>query len=101
MNSRESTEPLSRVLSAWQVVPSRSPELRSRVFARLDTARAAPSWATYARAHVRLVAVAVVLASFAGAIGGRERARDRSAQESSRLANSYVQAMDARTMRMP
>jgi len=71
------------------------------VWARIGAAQRAPSWTSYARAHSALVAGALAVAVVLGAVSGRERARARAEAESGRLASSYVQAMDARSMRLP
>ena len=56
-----------------------------------------PALSVTSRTAMVLVALAVVL----GAFGGRSQARARVAAESERLANSYVQGLDARAMKMP
>jgi len=101
MNTPDSSDPLSRTLSDWELMPRRTPEFRAAVFGRVETLRGAASWSGYVRSHAALVAGALAVAVIAGALGGRERARARVASDSARLANSYVEAMDARTMRMP
>jgi hypothetical protein len=101
MNTPESPDPLSRALADWQVTLRRNPQFRSGVWARVEAEGGAPSWAAYARSRPALVTVALTLALAAGAMAGRERARARVEAESDRLATSYVQSLDARTMRMP
>ncbi|MEO7413016.1 MAG: hypothetical protein ABIZ81_06645 [Opitutaceae bacterium] len=101
MNLPEAPDSLSRILDAWRVAPPRSPRFRAGVWARIETLRKAPAWSDYARAHAGLVATVLAVSVLAGALTGRERARARVTTEKARLADSYVEAMDARFMRMP
>jgi hypothetical protein len=101
MKTPPSPDPLSRTLADWRVAPRPHPQFRAAVWARIDTARGAASWSSFTRAHLAAVAGAVAIAILAGAVTGRERARARVETERGQLANAYVQAMDARTMRMP
>jgi hypothetical protein len=101
MNTPKPGDSFSRTLADWRVTPRRDPQFRTAVWARIEAARRAPLWTSYARAHTALVAGALVVAVVLGALTGRERARARVEAESARLASSYVQAMDARTMRRP
>lgn len=101
MNPPEPDDSLTRALAGWRVAPRRDPQFRTQVWARLESARRAPSWSGYVRAHATLVAGALALAVVVGALTGRERARARTEADSSRLADSYVRALDARTMRLP
>jgi hypothetical protein len=101
MNTPEPDDSISSLLADWRVIPRRDPQFRTAVWRRLEATRRASSWTTYARAHAALVAGALTVALVAGALTGREWARARVEAESDRLADSYVRAMDARTMRMP
>ena len=101
MNTPDPEEPLSRTLADWRVTPPRHSQFRPQVWARIAAARAAPTWPGYVRAHATRVAGVLALAIVVGAMTGRERARARVEAESGRLATSYVQALDARNMRMP
>jgi len=92
---------LDQLLSAWRVQPRREPQFRTQVWARIVAARPTDSWAGYLRGHAAAVAGGLALALVLGAVGGRTQARARAAAESERLATSYVQALDARSMRMP
>jgi hypothetical protein len=101
MNLPETRDPLSPALGTWRLAPRRNPQFRTDVWARIETARKGSSWATYARSHAALVAGVLAVAVVAGALTGREQARTRVALERDRLADSYVESMDARLMRMP
>ena len=101
MNLPESSEFLSRTLAGWRLVPRRSPDFRAGVWARIEASRGVPSWGVYARTHAGLVAGILAVALLAGALTGRGKARTRVALEREGLANSYVESMDARLMRMP
>lgn len=99
MNSPKDS--LGNLLSAWRMRPRRDPQFRAQVQARIAAARTGDSWAGYLRGHAAPVAGALALAVLLGALGGRTQARARVAADSDRLATSYVQALDARSMRMP
>jgi hypothetical protein len=101
MSTPRSPDPLSRALADWQVKPNSDPQFRTAVWAKIESRHGANSWASFTRSHAVAVAGAVVIAVLAGALTGRDRARARGETERNLLANSYVQAMDARTMRMP
>jgi hypothetical protein len=100
MNAPESDDPLSPALQAWRVQPRRDPGFRAAVRARL----AAPgglSWMQYLRLHAAPVAAACGLALVAGGWIGHRQAAARTAADREQLAESYVRALDARTMPMP
>lgn len=101
MKTPQSNDPLSGVLRDWRVTPARNPQFRTEVRARIEAAGAVDSWGGYLRGHAVTVAGALTLAVVLGAVGGRNQARARAAAESERLANSYVQGLDARAMKMP
>ena len=102
MNSPPS-EPdrLPRVLADWRVAPARNPQFRAAVRARIETARGAPTWSDYVRAHGALVAGALAVAVVVGAWRGREQARERDAMARATLVAEYVHGLDARWMRAP
>jgi len=101
MNSSDHHETLSRTLADWRVAAPRSPRFRTDVWARIEAARRAPTWAGYLRAHGALVAGALMVAVVLGAWSGRERARGRDAAARSALVADYVHGLDARWMRLP
>ena len=101
MNSFSEPDRLSRALADWHVVPRRNPQFRAVVWARLATARGAPTWSGFVRGHAAMVGATLALALVLGAVTGRWQARARVEAESRQLAASYVQALDARNMRMP
>lgn len=101
MNSPETSDPLSATLRTWRLRPSRQPQFRAEVWARIGAVRGPLSWAQYARAHLRVVAAALALAIVGGALAGRHEARTRVAESSAQLAKVYVSGLDARAMRMP
>lgn len=98
MESAPSSDPLLRTLAAWRVAPTRNPQFRAAVWARLERGSAAPPWVVFARQHVVAVGGALVLAVTLGAVTGHGRARSRVAADSERLAAAYVQGLDARAM---
>lgn len=98
---KSSRDPLDDVLATWRVQPRRDAPLRARVAARLAAGKPAESWTGYLRGNAAAVSGLLALAVVLGAIGGRSQARARAAAESERLANAYVQALDARTMLKP
>ncbi len=100
MNAPQSNDSLSRVLKDWRVAPTRAPQFRADVWARIGAEPAALPWSTYARRHLGAVAGALALAVTVGALGGHERAQARAAAESAQLAAAYVQGLDARAMVM-
>ena len=101
MTLPDSKDSLARALADWRVVAPRHPQFRSAVWARIEGARRVPTWSSYVRGHATLVAGALALAVVFGAVTGRGQARARVEAESRQLAASYVEALDARTMRMP
>ncbi len=92
---------LDELLGAWRVRPSRDPQFRARVRERLRAAPTPASWSGYVRGHAGVIAAVMAVAVVLGAVGGRSQARAHVAADSDRLASAYVQALDARTMRMP
>ena len=96
----DSSDSLSRVLKDWRVVPTRAPQFRAEVWARIGARKEAESWIGYLRGHIAVVAGALALAVVVGAVGGRSQARALAAEESARLASAYVQGMDARAIVM-
>jgi hypothetical protein len=100
MKAPSSNDPLSRVLKDWRVLPSRTPQFRTDVWARIGGEGKTESWGGYLRGRTTVVAGALAVAVVLGAVGGRRQARSLAAEESERLANSYVQGMDARVMGM-
>ena len=101
MSSPNPSEPLSRTLADWRLAPPRNPQFRTEVWARIEAARRAPSWAGYVRAHGTLVGCALTLAMILGAWSGRERAHERAAAARAALVADYVHGLDARWMRLP
>ena len=101
MNSSDPGKSYSRVLADWRVTPTRDPQFRPAVWARINAARLNPTWAGYLRAHVALLTGAIALALVAGAWTGRGQARQRVAGERTAMAAAYVRALDARVMRGP
>jgi hypothetical protein len=98
MDSAQPPDPLSRTLASWRVAPSRQPEFRAAVWARLNARPGLQPWAVYARRHAAAVTGALALAVAVGAVGGQSWAKSRVAAESARLAASYVEGLDARMM---
>ena len=86
-------------LAAWRIKPSRNPQFRAAVWARVEAGRRDGSWRGYARAHAPVLAGALAAAVVAGAWIGREQARARVAADRAAIATQYVRALDARTMR--
>jgi hypothetical protein len=96
-----SRDPLEQLLPEWRVEPRRDPRFRAQVWQRIGAARDVTSWPVYLRLHATAVAGVLALAVAVGAIGGWSRARARVEADSSQIASSYVQTLDARNMRMP
>ncbi len=96
MDSPHLPDSLALTLAAWRVAPSRQPQFRSAVHARLGGASL--PWTLYARRHLAVVGGTLALGLVAGAFSGRESARSRVAAESAQLAAAYVQGLDARSM---
>lgn len=92
---------LSRTLTDWRLTPPRDPGFRTAVWARIGEARRPGTWPAFARAHVAALAGALVFALVAGAWAGKAEARSRVAASRDAIARSYVQSLDARTMRLP
>ncbi len=101
MNNHETNESLSRVLEGWRVEPKRDPGFRAGVWARIEVERRVPSWPGYVRTHVALAAGLMAVALVGGGWIGREQARARAGADRAAIAENYVRALDARTMRMP
>jgi len=101
MDTPKTPDTLSATLSSWRVAPSRNPQFRHEVWARIGAEADSLPWSVFARRHLAMVGGALALALVVGAISGHEQARSRVASESDRLAAAYVQGLDARTMQMP
>jgi hypothetical protein len=96
-----SRDPLEQLLPEWRVEPRRNPRFRAQVWQRIGAASDAVPWPVYLRSHATAVAGALALAVAVGAIGGWSQARARVEADSSHIASSYVQTLDARNMRIP
>lgn len=81
--------------------PARDPQFRAKVWARIEAARQPASWPRFVRSHPAAIAAGLTLAVALGALTGREQAQSRGQAESDRIATNYVNAMDARLMRLP
>jgi hypothetical protein len=101
MESPDTNDRLSRVLADWRVAPSRAPQFRGEVAARIAAARRVTTWPGYVRAHAVLFTGALAAVAVMGAWAGAEQARTRVAADRAAIAGAYVQALDARTMRQP
>jgi hypothetical protein len=101
MKVPESKDPLDAAMAEWQVRPRTDPEFRPQVWSRIEAAKLPASWPRYVRAHRAALVSGIAAAVVLGAVTGREQARTRAESDRSTLATSYVQAMDARTMKMP
>jgi len=97
----QSEEPLARTLADWRLAPKPNPQFRAEVWARIEAARRAPPWPSYARAHATVMAGALMLAVVLGAWTGRAQARERAATARAALVADYVHGLDARWMRLP
>jgi hypothetical protein len=93
-------DPPDSALAAWRVTPVRDPAFRTAVWQRIERAQSAGNWRAFVRAHRAVVAGAFALALALGAMLGRQEARARVSADSRRLADEYVQSLDARFMRM-
>jgi len=102
MDSIQSEDTLSRALHEWRVTPVRNPQFRAEVWRRIAGAprRGALPWTQYVRRHAGAVVGALAIAAALGAWIGREQAHTRVASDRTRLANAYVQALDARAMHL-
>ena len=101
MNEPQPPDSLARALREWRVTPTRNPQFRTDVRARIAAAGAVDSWSGYLRGHAVTVTAALMLAVVLGAVGGRSQARAQAAADSARLASAYVESLDARAMKMP
>jgi hypothetical protein len=88
-------------LRAWRIHPSRNPEFRTAVWARIDAARHPSTWSRFARAHAALVGGVLALAIAVGAWTGHSEAEQRANADRSALAATYVHRLDARWLRTP
>ena len=96
-----SPDPLSSTLAVWRINPPSDAAFRAAVWKRLQADESGLPWIGFARRHAVFVAGLCVLASLAGAWGGQASARLRVAEARERLANAYVQSLDARAMGRP
>ncbi len=101
MNASEPNDPLDPVLADGRVTPPRAAEFRTRVWARIESAKLPASWPRFARLHPAAMAGVFSMAVVLGAVTGREHAKSRAAEDSDRLAASYVHGLDARSMTLP
>ena len=100
MPSPDSDASLAPALAAWRLEPTRDPGFRCAVRARLAAPGGLP-WGVYLRRHAGPVAAACVLALVAGGWLGHAQARARAAADRDELAESYVRALDARSLTAP
>jgi hypothetical protein len=96
-----SPDPISRLLAGWHLRPTRDPNFRTSVWARIARRQSAPTFGMYLRAHTSLAAGALAIALVLGGLAGRTQARERVSHDRAELARAYVQALDARAMSMP
>lgn len=101
MSSRSPQDFLSRELGAWRLTPSRNPQFRTAVWAKIEAAARPSAWAQFARAHAALVSALLVGALALGALTGRVEAQHKSDRYNDLIAASYVHSLDARWMRHP
>ena len=101
MNRTESNDQdLSRTLADWQLAPTHDAQFRARVWQRIGSERSG-SWMEYARLHAPALTGALVMALLVGGWLGREQARERVSADRAHIVAAYVEALDARAMRMP
>jgi hypothetical protein len=101
MSAPDSDLPLRRVLTEWRLSPPADPSFKSAVWARIEAHEQGTGWATFVRSHGAWVGGGVALALVLGAWSGRTQAHAKTAAERAAVVHSYVQSLDARTMRMP
>ena len=101
MNTFEKDRALGATLAAWRMEPPADPGFRGAVWAGIEAARRAPSWPGYVRTHLTLATGLMAVALVAGGWIGREQARVQAEADRAVMAENYVRALDARTMRMP
>jgi hypothetical protein len=101
MNMNPGDDKLQAALADWRVAPTRAADFRAAVWARIERRRGDATWGNYMRAHAVPCAALLAVALVIGAWTGRGRARAQVDLDRAALATSYVQALDARTMRMP
>jgi hypothetical protein len=101
MKDPQSNDRLGAAMADWQISPSRDPQFRARVWSRIEAAPRSASWPRYVQAHRAAVAGGIAIAVAVGAMSGRVQAKARAESDRSTLATNYVQALDARTMKMP
>ncbi len=94
-------DPLSSELKQWQIAPPRTPQFRTEVWRRIESAGRPSNWTKFARAHPTAVTAMLAAAVLAGAWGGRTEAHEQLAADRQAIAASYVHSLDARWMRHP
>jgi hypothetical protein len=90
---------LSLVLRSWILSAPRDPQFRSSVWARIEARGRTVSWPVYLRGHAAALAGALAVVVAIGGWVGREQAQARVAADREQIAQSYVQSLDARTLR--
>ena len=101
MNTPRQNSDLPGLLRQWQVSPVHSTHFTTNVWRRIEARGQRESWAGFAKGHPAMLAALIVVATIAGGWGGMESARSRVEHQSSAMADSYVQGMDARQLTMP
>lgn len=88
---------LSRTLAAWRIAPSRDPQFRAAVWARIDAVRD-QRWVTYVRRHTAACFAALAFAVVAGGWLGQWQAHRQAAQDREALTVAYLAELDARVV---
>jgi hypothetical protein len=101
MKPIQTNDRLPELLRTWQINPARAADFSTGVWQQIEKRRNRQSWAAFARSHPAALAALILIATIAGGWSGMESARARVEHQSSAMADTYVQGMDARQMTMP
>lgn len=94
----QSDDPLSRVLRSWRVTPTSSPNFRTNVWQRIETARRAggESWSAYLRIHLAGWMLAAVVITAGSGLVGFTAAKTKNENSRQKMVATYVASIDAR-----
>lgn len=94
MSKNDQDNPLSSLLSDWQVTPSKESQFRQDVWTRIGNRKRESAWPGYLRAHAAAAASLALIATIAGGVTGYAQARDQAREHREVMASAYVESID-------
>lgn len=101
MPTQPPNDPAPVPLDLWKINPSRNPNFRAEVWARIEAASRPSTWVRFARLHPAIITGGFAVALLIGAWTGATEARERANADRSVIVANYVHSLDARWMGRP